>query len=87
MYVTEAVMLHMDDTRDVEDVVMIFDELVVKNLVKLVLVETSLSQSFVVNERPTTSFPPALNVTDIYACGLRPSKQTRTCLCSCPRFY
>ena len=70
MYVTEAVMLHMDDTLDVEDVVTIFDELEVQNLVKLVLVETSLSQSFVVNERPTTSFPPALHVRDNYACGL-----------------
>lgn len=32
-------------------------------------------QNFVVDERPTTSFPPALNVTDNYACAPRLSKQ------------
>ena len=63
-------MLHMDDTPDEEDVVTIFDELEVQNLVKLVLVQTTFPQNFVVDERPTTSFPPALHVTGIYACGL-----------------
>ena len=77
----------MGDTPDEEDVLTIFAALEVPNLVNLVLLETTLSQNFVVNERPATSFPPVLHVTDIYACGLRPSKQTRTRLCSCPRFY
>ena len=57
-------MLHMGDTPD-EDALTIFDELEVPNLVNLVLLETTLSQNFVVNERPATSFPPVLHVTDI----------------------
>ena len=80
-------MLHIGDTPDEEDVLTIFDELEVPNLVNLVLLETTLSQNFIVNELPATSFPTALHVMDIYACGLRTSKQTRTRLCSCPRFY
>ena len=79
-------MLHMDDTLDVEDVVTIFDELEVQNLVKLVLVETSLSQSFVVNERPTTSFPPAPCYGHLRM-RTKTEQQTRTRLCSCARFY
>ena len=44
----------------------------------LALVKTTFPQNFVVNERPTTSFPPARLVTDNYACGLRLSKRTHT---------
>ena len=43
----------------------------------LALVKTTFPQNFVVDERTTTSFPPARIVTDNYACGLRPSKRTR----------
>ena len=73
-------MLYMDDTLDKEDVLTIFEELEVQNFVNLVLVETTFPQNFVVDERPTTIFPPALHVTDNYACELRPSKQTRIIL-------
>ena len=80
-------MLCMDDTLDEEDVFTIFDELEVQNFVNLVLFETTFPQNFIVDKRPTTSFPPSLHVTDNYACGRRPSKQTRTRLGSCPRLF
>lgn len=46
----------MDDTIDEEEVLMIFDD----NL------KTSFPQNFVVDEWPTTNFPPALRVTANY---------------------
>ena len=42
--------------------------------VNVVIVETTFPQSFVVDEWPTTSFPPSLYVTDYSECGLFPSK-------------
>ena len=38
--------------------------------------KTTFPQNFVVGERPTTSFPPALHVKDKYACGLKPGFHT-----------
>lgn len=51
---------------------MIYDKLEVQNchLQRLLLVKTTFPKNSVVAERPTTSFPPALHVTDNYACGL-----------------
>ena len=76
-------MLHMDDTLDVDDVVTIFDELEVQNLVKLILVETYLSQNFVVNDN---EFPACVTCNGHLPMRTK-TKQTRTCLCSCARFY
>ena len=44
----------------------------------LVLVKTTFSHNFVVDERSTIIFPPALHVADNYACGLWSSKEIRT---------
>ena len=69
--VTTTMILYMEDTLDEEDVSMIFDELEVElSFVNLVLVKTTSPQNFFVDERPTTSFSPALLKTDNYACGL-----------------
>ena len=67
-----ATMMYMNDTLDEEDVLVIVDGLDVKKLTfaNLALVKTTLPQNFVVDERPTTSFPPAFHVTDNYACVL-----------------
>ena len=58
-------MLCMDDTLHEKDVLM--------NFANLALVKTTFPQNFVVDERPTKSFPPELHVTDNHACGLRQS--------------
>ena len=72
--VATAIMLYMDDTIGEEEVLMVFDDEL--NFVNLVLGKTTFPQNFAVDERPTTNFPPVLPVTDNYARGLRPSKQT-----------
>lgn len=46
--------------------------------VNLFLLRTTFSQDFVVDEWPTTSFPPVLHHTDNYAWGQWPNKQIRT---------
>ena len=64
-------MLCMDDTLHEDDILMIFDAaLEVITFLNLFLVKTTFSQNFVVEERPTTSFSPALPVTNSYACVL-----------------
>ena len=60
----------MRDTLDEEDVLMISVEYKTYIYVNLVLVKTIFPQSFVTDERPTTTFPPMLHVTDNYACGV-----------------
>ena len=62
-----AIMLYVDDTLDEEDFSMIFDG---TKLTFVNLVFVTFPQYFVVDERPTTSFPPALQITDNYARGL-----------------
>ena len=52
-------MLYVVDTLDEEDVLMILNELEVQDLhfLNLILVKTTFSQNFVVNQRPTSSRP------------------------------
>ena len=68
--VTAIIMLCMDDTFHEDDVLMIFDALEEITFVNLFLVKTTFPRHFVVEERPTTSFSPALPVTNSYACVL-----------------
>ena len=63
-----ATMLYVDETLYEEDFSMIFDGIKLTFL-NLVFVRTTFPQNVVVDERPT-SFPPALQITDNYACGL-----------------
>ena len=66
--VTAIIKLYKDETLDEEDVLMIFDQY--NTFVNLVLVKTTFPQNFFVDEHLTTRFPPALHVTDNYACIL-----------------
>lgn len=70
-------MLSMADTLYKEDVLMIFHERKYStqiNFASLVLMNTNFPQNFVVDECLTISFPPAIHVTDNYACRLGQSK-------------
>lgn len=58
-------MLCKDDTLDKENVFMIFDELRVRNSpLQILFLWTQLFLNFFVHEQQTTSFLPALRVTD-----------------------
>jgi len=67
--VRAGTMLNMDDTLDVEDIVMIFDYLEAQNY--------SLQISFSWRRLFLRIFSSVLHVMDNYACGLWPIKRTR----------
>ena len=60
-------MQNVDDTLDEEHILMIFDYLEVQNS-PLWISFSRRPQNLIANERPTTSFPPALHVKDYYTC-------------------